>query len=324
MYLLHLVSHHVYRRARAYGSGIAILGVVVAFLLLLPPFEFPRGVEIEVRDDASFDETATMLKEAGVIRSALVFKVVARIGQADRALQAGRYLFSEPVGVTTVLFRLVHGISGIPSARVTFPEGYTAREMAETLTESIPGFDGRAFLAEATQEEGYLFPDTYLFPYDVTPTEVVARMRATFDTRSEELSDVLPLSSRSLDQIVIMASILEKEAKTEEEMRTVAGILWNRVELNRGLQVDAVFGYIKGIDTYHPSGEDLDIDSPYNTYKYPGLPPGPIGNPGLTALRAALSPVDTSYLYYLTGRDGKMYYATTFEEHKKNRELYLD
>jgi len=323
-HLTHLVVHHVHRRIRAYVLGGILVLALIVYLFLLPPLHFPKGETIEVREDATFDETAEVLEARGVVRSALLFKAVARIGQADRAVQAGRYYFEHPEGMTSVLYRLVQGITGIPSVRVTFPEGYTVREMVLVLEEALPEFDTDTFYEEALSFEGYLFPDTYLVPFDATATELVSRMRATFDTRMTSLDDVLPLSSRSLDQIVTMASILEKEAKTEEDMRIVSGILWDRIEIGMALQVDAVFGYIKGVDTYHPSGEDLEIDSPYNTYMHRGLPPTPIGNPGLTAIRAALSPTHTEYLYYLTGRDGQMYYAKTFEEHKENRDRYLD
>lgn len=120
-----------------------------------------------------------------------------------------------------------------------------------------------------------------------------------------------------------MASLIEREAKTDEDRKTIAGILWNRIDLKMPLQVDAVFGYIKGIDTYHPTSEDLSIESPYNTYLHAGLPPTPISNPGLESLHAAATPTKTDYLYYLTGKDGVMHYAKTFEEHKANRAKYL-
>ncbi|MBP9816793.1 MAG: endolytic transglycosylase MltG, partial [Candidatus Pacebacteria bacterium] len=104
----------------------------------------------------------------------------------------------------------------------------------------------------------------------------------------------------------------------------VSGILWNRIELGMPLQVDAVFGYIQDTQTYSPSFDDLEIESPYNTYRNKGLPPGPIANPGVNSILAAVTPTKTEYLYYLTGRDGKMYYAETFEAHKANRARYLD
>ena len=121
-----------------------------------------------------------------------------------------------------------------------------------------------------------------------------------------------------------MASLVEKEARTDANRRIVAGVLWNRLALGMPLQVDAVFGYIFDRDTYSPSFEDLKVDSPYNTYTHKGLPPGPISNPGLESIYAALYPTKTNYLYYLTGRDTLMHYAKTYAEHQANRRKYLD
>ena len=116
-----------------------------------------------------------------------------------------------------------------------------------------------------------------------------------------------------------MASILQKEVRQPDTMKMVSGILWKRLSIGMALQVDAVFGYIFNKPTYSPSLDDLAVDSLYNTYKYRGLPPGPISNPGLDAIEAALTPTPSKYLYYLTGKDGTMHYATTFEQHIDNR-----
>ena len=178
--------------------------------------------------------------------------------------------------------------------------------------------------------EGYLFPDTYEFSPDVSAADVVTRMRLRFKEIwteiEQDMANASPDQLRaedSLPRIVTMASLLEKETKPGPDRALVSGILWHRVDIGMALQVDAVFGYIKSVDTYHPSGKDLDIDSPYNTYRHKDLPPGPIGNPGKDALRAALMPKESSYLYYLSDRDGAVHYAKTFEEHKANKEAYL-
>ena len=200
----------------------------------------------------------------------------------------------------------------------------TSWEMGDALAAVLPDFSADAFTQLAKPHEGYLFPDTYFFDPGTTPEEAVARLRATFDTKTEALRNELATRALELDRIVIMASLIEKEADTEEGRRVVSGILWNRIEAGMPLQVDAVFGYILERSGYAPTGDDLEIDSPYNTYLNRGLPPGPIANPGLASLDAALNPATTDYFYYLTGRDGEMYYAEGFEGHKRNRELYLD
>jgi UPF0755 protein len=121
-----------------------------------------------------------------------------------------------------------------------------------------------------------------------------------------------------------MASLVEEETRTPADRRLVAGILWKRIKLGMPLQVDAVFPYINGKNTYEVTARDLKIDSPYNTYLYPGLPIAPIANPGLDSIKAAIEPAESPYLYYLSDRAGAMHYAKTFEEHKRNRELYLN
>lgn len=313
---------HVVRRARLYTVlAVLILLSIPASVLLVPPHSFPTGTLVTIDADAPFGQTAAMLEERSIISSAFVLKGLARVTGTDRDIHAGRYVFSEPIGVVPVLYRLSQGISGIKAVRVTFPEGSTSREMGEILAASIPGFDAATFRTHAKQYEGYLFPDTYDIYVDTTPEEITTRMRARFDEVAEEIG--ARNATEPLERIVTMASILEKETKVGEDRAIVSGILWKRIDIGMALQVDAVFGYIHDTDTYHPDLDDLEVDSPYNTYRNRDLPPGAIGNPGLDALQAALNPVDSEYLYYLTGADGTMHYAATFEEHKRNKELYL-
>ncbi len=232
-------------------------------------------------------------------------------------------MFDEPQSLVWIAKRLIEGNTGISALRITFPEGESVREMGVRATAVFPGISEGDFIKTGARYEGYLFPDTYFFFPDATSSMVVNTMRKNFDTQIVSLLPDLTLSGRTISEIVIMASLIEKETRTPEERRVVSGILWDRLALGMALQVDAVFGYIKGVQTYSPTFDDLQIDSPYNTYKYRGLPPGPISNPGLDALTAAVHPTKTPYLYYLTGSDGNMYYAQTFAEHKANRAKYL-
>lgn len=322
---------HAVRKRLEYGCALAAIALALAAVLFVPAFGFPKGAVLEVPADASFRETASRLKEQGIIGSELLFRALARVTSADRDTRSGRYLFEHPQGMAVVLWRLSAGDYGIPAVRVTFPEGITARDMALILGEKLPALDTDAFLRLATPYEGYLFPDTYHFYADATPEGIIERMRSRFDEVWSEVrsgaqgyyEDGAPTPLEPKERIVIMASILEKETKPGEDRNIVSGILWDRIAYGMPLQVDAVFGYIKGIDTYHPSGEDLEIDSPYNTYLHRDLPPGPIGNPGRDALESAHYPQLTRYSYYLTGNDGRMHYAETFEEHKANKERYL-
>ncbi len=301
---------------------LAVLIVVAAgvYVFVIPPASFPRGTSIVVPEGASVIQTASLLEDAGALRSPFLFRMLV----SAKGVQAGAYVFESPQNLVSLSIALMRGTGGVTQVRVTIPEGFTVREMAEVFSQSLTSFDTDAFVEYAAPYEGYLFPDTYFFSPFVTAREVVDTLRGTFDARMQELRTLVTASPYTQKDIVIMASLLEKEAKTLEEKKMIAGILWKRIAIDMPLQVDAVFGYIKGIDTFHPSLSDLEIESPYNTYRNRGLPPTPIANPGIESLTAAATPVTSDYLYYLTGRDGVMRYARTFDEHKANRAKYLD
>jgi UPF0755 protein len=203
--------------------------------------------------------------------------------------------------------------------RVTIPEGLNSFEIARLLKKSLGEFDEQAFARSAAKEEGHLFPETYFFLPGTPAQSIIDAMTAEYRTRIQPYEGEIIASGRSVDEIITMASVIEKEARKFETMKIVSGILWERIQRGMPLQVDAVFGYILGKSGYAPSFADLKIESPYNTYINRGLPPGPIANPGINSIEAALRPTKTAYIYYLTGRDGKMYYAKTFEQHVANR-----
>ena len=304
---------------------IALAGALFgAYELFVPPASFPTNTPIDIPQDASVGAMARTLHDAGAIRSVFFFRAYARVTLQDRHLASGTYEFDRPLGLARLVYRMHNGLHGITPARVTLTEGMTVDDMAAQLAQAIPGFDTKSFLREASTSEGYLFPDTYFFMPSTTPQEVITRLRERFDERVASASPNVTSSSRSLDDIVIMASILEREAKGLEDKRIVAGILWKRLDSGMPLQVDAPFGYLHSENGYTPTAADLQSSSAYNTYIHMGLPPTAISNPGLEALLAAAFPEQSEYLYYLTGKDGQMHYARTFEEHKRNRALYLD
>ena len=169
-----------------------------------------------------------------------------------------------------------------------------------------------------------MFPDTYYFPPNVAPAEVVSVMKRTFNEKIKGISEKIDQFGRPLDEVIIMASLLEKESHNFEDKQKIAGVLWQRIEIGMLLQVDAVFPYILGKDISRILFENLEIDSPYNTYLYLGLPPGAIANPGLDSIEAAVTPIKDSYLYYLADKEGNTHFSETFEEHKRKKELYLN
>ena len=319
------VALHVSRFRASYISGTLAFAVLTAalFISTRAPEKFPAGQVLLIENGATLSEIAVNLARQEVISSPFLFGTFVRFLEGETSVQAGAYVFDESRNLFQIAYALMTGTSGIPPVRITFSEGLSVREMSAHLAHVMPEFDARTFAESAERSEGYLFPDTYLFPRGASADDVIARMRENFNAKIESLAADVAASGRSLTDLVIMASLIEKEARAPADKRIVSGILWKRLSIGMPLQVDAVFGYIKKTDTYHPTLADLEIHSPYNTYQHPGLPPGPIANPGLESLSAALEPAQTNYLYYLTGRNGVMRYAKTFDEHKENRERYL-
>lgn len=312
------------RNIRAVGALIAALFLVVGYIIVLaPPANFPSGSVIVIPRGASLPDIADQLSNANVVKHSDVLRFILKVAGAGSRVQAGAYLFKTPENTLTVAYRLAAGAYGLPPARITFPEGMTVREMALRVADELPLLPAEDFVQAGKPNEGYLFPDTYLFPPDTTIEKIVATMRANFDTKIRPLLPDIRASGHSLGSVVIMASLIEKEARTTENRRLVAGVLWNRLGRGMPLQVDAVFGYIFNRDTYSPSFADLKVNSPYNTYAHAGLPPGPINNPGLDSLKAAVQPAKTEYLYYLTDKNGVMHYAMTYAVHQSNQQKYL-
>ncbi len=292
-------------------------------LLFAPPADFPSGSIVSIARGSSAPLVAEQFATARLIKHPRLLLLALRVSGASARVQAGAYLFTKSENLFVVAYRIVAGAYGLPPVRITFPEGTSVRQAAALISAALPEVKAADFLKAAQPYEGYLFPDTYLFPPSADTTSIIALLRANFDAKIATLSVDIAAAGRSISDIVTLASLVEKEGRTTESRRMVAGILLNRLKLGMPLQVDAVFGYINGRDTYSPSFADLTVDSPYNTYTHKGLPPGPICNPGMDALQAVLHPSKTSYLYYLTGKDERMHYATTFTEHQANRKKYL-
>jgi len=278
---------------------------------------------VEVTPGMTMNQVSTLLADKDVIRSAFWFKAWSMLIGGSRSVKAGQYHLAAPLPVWDIAKRFTRGIQDLQSIRVTIPEGLSNDGVATVLSKSLVAFDRKRFLALAKEEEGYLFPDTYVFLPTVTEVEVISKMEDNFNERIAPLQPAMHDFGKSLHDILIMASLLEGEARTPETRTEISGILWNRLKLGMPLQVDAVFPYILGKNTYEITSDDLKVDSPYNTYLYAGLPPGPINNPGLDALSAAVAPAVTKNLYYLSDKDGVMHYAVTHEQHLINRAKYL-
>ncbi len=286
------------------------------------PRPFPHYSTIHIEEGIGLSETAHILRERGVVRSEFWFKIVTVILHGSRSIHAGDYYFNDRENLFTIARRLSQGEYGLVPLRITIPEGLSVFQIAPILKEKLSLFDEQEFIEKAP--EGYLFPDTYFFLPNAHAETIISRMQKNFDEKTEDLKNEIGSTTLSFKEIVILASILEEEAIYEKDKKKIAGVLMNRLKIDMPLQVDATFSYyVNGKGTYSLSRDDLKDDSPYNTYTNKGLPPGPIANPGLVAIRAALYPEATDALYFLSDLSGTIYYAKDFEGHQRNRELYL-
>jgi UPF0755 protein len=267
---------------------------------------------------------STRLKEKGFIKSPVAFFILIKQLGLDKKIQAGDFRLSPSMTTEEIAQNLTHGTEDV---QITIPEGLRTTEIAELLKENIPSYDP-AWLDMLVANEGYLFPDTYRIPKDTTIQTVIKQMRDNFDQKYAQINTINSKLNKS--QIVILASLIEREAITNAEKPIIAGILVNRLNAGIALQVDATIQYAKGQNPITKKWwEEVTIDeyksvkSSYNTYLFTGLPPGPISNPGLEALRAAANPADTNYLYYLHDKNGQIHYAKTVEGHEANIRKYL-
>lgn len=300
-----------------------IFGIFYSAFYLLPPKNFGQDRIIEIEKDIGSFEIAKFLKQENIVKSSTFLHIAIILNGGERRVRAGDYLFESPINVFRVAKRITEGEFGFTPRKVTLPEGLTVNEMSSILESKLINFSTTTFVNLGREKEGYLFPDTYLLRPTARAEEVISLLESTFEKRIAEMSSEIVSFNKPLKDIVNMAAILEEEAKDEKSRRIISGILWKRIRLGMPLQVDAVFRYINGKTSEELTQEDLKIDSPYNTYLYRGLPPAPITNPGSESLRAAVTPIDTPYLYFLTGKDNEMYYAKTLDEHVKNKEKYL-
>ena len=230
-------------------AAVVVLLIGYVFFIAAPS-NFPTGKRVVVPRGGSVSEVADTLARAHVIRSSLALESALRLSGASGKVQAGTYLLDAKENVFTIAHRLATGAYHLPPVRITFPEGDTSRDIAEKVSAAFPAISQPEITSRAKAQEGYLFPDTYLFPPDATTQSVLETMRANFDAKIASLLSEVQTSGRSLSDIVTVASLLEKEARTDENRRIVAGVLWNRIARGMPLKVDAVFGYIYNRDTY--------------------------------------------------------------------------
>ncbi len=304
---------------------LAVLFILYVYaFIFIPPLQFPVGTIVSIPKGATLSETALKFKKQKIVRSDFWFRTLVILANGERSVVAGDYFLSHPTNVMTLVRMVTSGDFGLTPIKTTIPEGSSIVDIAVILGENFPSFNAEYFLRITKGKEGYLFPDTYYFLPNEDEENMVKVFENTFKKKISSLERGIELSGKDLSDIVIMASIIEREAHTSKSRRIISGILWKRLSIGMPLQVDVTFDYINGKNTFELTSEDLESDSPYNTYRYTGLPPGPIGNPSLDALEAAIFPIESNYLYFLADKNGEVYYSATFKEHKRKKAKYLN
>lgn len=314
-------------------------GAFIYYNSLLSPVDLTAEEKlVEIPEGYSVKEIANLLEEEEVIQKGLVFEIAVRLDNTQNNLQSGTYLLSGSMELKEIVDKISSGQTINDSIRVTIPEGYEINMIIKKLEDA--GLTTEEAFIEAAQNveeynypflenlprnkdrkyplEGYLFPDTYEFSKDATEEEMIDIMLNRFNevfqdeyyARAEELD-------MSVDEVVTMASLVEREARHDDERALIAGVYYNRLDIDMKLQCDATVQYALEERKARLLYSDLEIDSPYNTYEYYGLPAGPISSVGEASIKATLYPEDTNYLYYVAKDDGSHVFSRTLAEHEK-------
>jgi UPF0755 protein len=325
------------RRKRHATAGPAVLGVLLMLGVLGVIFAIysaatgnengpEESARVQVVKGDTLSDVAAKLEEAGIIESAFVFELQARYEGYGTEIKTGRYTFQPGEDSKEILRKLNVGRAA-PTITVTIPEGLTIEETAETVASDssvqVSAFEkaarrtdyGYAFLDNpgVKTAEGYLFPAKYDFEKGVTATQIVDRLLGQYllETQNLDIAEAKERLGLTEQQLVTVASLIEKEAATPGEKPLIASVIYNRMRRDTPLQIDATIQYALKRPKANLSLADLKVDSPYNTYKNKGLPPGPICSPGRESLQAALNPANTNYLYYVLEAHGKKHFFTS-------------
>ncbi|MFA4834117.1 MAG: endolytic transglycosylase MltG [Patescibacteria group bacterium] len=318
--------------------------------------ETGQDIQFLVSSGESVKQIGKNLAEAGLIKSEFYFKTYIRNNDLGAKLQAGEYLLNPSLSIKKIVEILTGGQAQSKERNIKIIEGWNIREISqyferegmfqsEELLELIgfpqvdyrnnkemPGPKNYAASFDFLKDkpayyslEGYLFPDTYRIFKDATLDDIVLKMLNNFDKKlTPEMRADIKKQGKTIYEIVAMASIIEREVRSEDDMKIVSGIFWDRIKNKQALESCATLAYILGVNKPQYTTEDTKIDSPYNTYQNRGLPPGPISNPGLKAIRAAIYPEYTDYNYFLSRPDtGETVFSRTYEEHVGNKAKYL-
>ena len=317
-------------------SSLLALGLILVagfFVSVLRPYGGKGGsAHFIIKKGESVQEIGAHLSEQKLLRNQRVFKVYARLRGLDKKFLAGEHVIPRPFSIKDLVETLSSGVYLEKGQNITIIEGWGLREIESYLKENSLILAQEFFQAAAkdfAQEfpflkerplgvslEGYLFPDTYRIPKPAAPEDILRAMLKNFSQKFPfEFQEIFTKQGQTIFSIITMASIVEREVPFSYDRPLVAGILWKRLKVGMPLQVDSTVNYATNGKSRALSSEELALYSPYNTYKYPGLPPTPISNPGLNAISAAIFPKESPYWYFLSKEDGTTVFSKTLKEH---------
>jgi len=281
--------------------GLIVLILLFYFFFLSSPRNFPAGTMVEIEPGMTLRGVSLKLKNEHIIRSRIAFEAFVIIFGGEKRIVSANYYFKNKLSVYKVVRRIARGEHEMAPISVTIPEGFDVNQIGDVFVGELANFNKSKFLLEAEKLEGYLFPDTYFFSTTDNEENVIKSMSKNFEKKIAPFLPEIISSGKNEKDIIVMASIIEREANGDADRDIISGILWKRISINMPLQVDAAM----------------------ETYEKRGLPENPIANPGLLSIKASIHPQSSPYLYYLHGKNGNIHYAKSFSEHIKNKLKYL-
>ncbi|MFA6466329.1 MAG: endolytic transglycosylase MltG [Patescibacteria group bacterium] len=322
---------------------IVFFGLAVAFWFFILVINGNGSDEktFVIREGQGVNEISQELYDVNLIKNKFVFETWLWLKKSEGKIIAGVYQMPKDISIRHLSNLLMIG-PGQAQYAVTLLEGWTRELMKDTLEAaeidadrfiklSSQASDWQGiydFLADAPSEaslEGYIFPDTYFVDKATSEEDLIKKTLNNFDRKlNQDFRDEIKKQGKTIFEVVTLAAIIEREVPNKEDKKMIADIFLKRLVAGIGLQSDATVNYVTGKGLAQPSYDDLQIDSPYNTYKYRGLPPGPIANPGLDSIEAVIYPTKNDYYYFLTTKEGEVIYSIDYEEHLDNKAKYLD
>lgn len=324
--------------------GLVICCIILAILffaqLFMPTLSEKKEFNFSLSEKITRKEVSQTLQKKGLIHSSIPFDIYVNLVYGERNFVKGEYKIFTPITAAALAKLLMQG-PGFQERAITIIEGWNRKDIARYLekehiatekdflemTHTAEPFLDIGVLSQKPKNvdmEGYLFPDTYRIFEHATSEDIIRKMIENLNSKiTPEIITEIKSHNQTIHKMLTLASIVEREVQSDADRAIVADMLYRRLKLGMPLQVDSTISFITGKQTDRSSLSDLQIDSPYNTYKYKGLPPGPIANPGLSSIRAVVYPKPNEYLFFLTTSEGEVKYARTYEEHLENKRKYL-